>query len=84
MKAANLIKALEKAGAKVDVSEHQKVAIGPKNNVTFFIQGDEAVCVCCNRNGDKPDSMTDYFPGFFTDKIKRAADWVGQPVKGAQ
>ncbi len=42
--------------------------------VTWSLQNGEAMNVHCGRIGDRPDSMTDYFPGHFARTIKGAVE----------
>jgi hypothetical protein len=38
--------------------------------VTWYEQGEKAICVSCSNVGEESDSMTDYFPGSFLHTIK--------------
>lgn len=71
MKTKRLIKAIEKAGLKVEVVKGNIHYIQGKNHHGEFVNQDgTAVCVNTCPNGDKSDSMTDYFPQRFHKTIK--------------
>ncbi len=76
MKAKQLIRAIEKTGIKVEVNENHGEARGEKYVVSFYIQGESAICVNVRRYNDVSDMMTDYHAGFFSKTIKRTVEYI--------
>ena len=72
MQFARLVKAVEKAGLKVEaVRDGRTFHVQGKNYYgKFHKQDEQAICVSVCRNGDAPDSMVDYFPQHYHDTIK--------------
>ena len=51
---------------------------GAEYYCTFWDDGQDgqASCVHLCRNGDKSDSMIDYFPGFYPDRLKTVVEYL--------
>ncbi len=77
MKHKSLVKALEKAGIKVEKCKHTdngfRVQKG-ENILTWRenLRDGDADCVHESTSREKTDSMTDYFPGYFSRTLKSA------------
>lgn len=87
MKVKNLVKALEKIGVKIEVSQRQvydyfenKYTMttpeyfgdNGKNKIHFYEQDGEVVCCQVMGIRQHNDSQSDYFPGYFARSIKSA------------
>ena len=88
MKTENAIKKLVKAGYPVAQSrftrrncitgemmspnEYYTCRDGDDEYISFYDQGGEVICLGIERHSDRPDSMTDYFPKFYTDSMAQA------------
>lgn len=78
---SSLVKALNKAGHVVVSSDwnttHHYVK-SPTRIVSWYSQGDRAICVNSRRHDDEHDSQNDYSAGYFCDTIKCAVKSLGE------
>lgn len=49
---------------------------GPKNVLSWYVQGDKAVCIHIAQHGDKSDAMRDYHAGFFPGSVQAAINYL--------
>lgn len=77
MRTANLLKAITKAGLTLttDGMRHHVRGTGDYYG-GFFDQEGRVACLSTCHVGDKPDSMTDYFPQTYHDTIKGFIYWM--------
>lgn len=77
MKIQNAIKKLEKI-APVTKNDNgvYTCKVGEKENVHFHEQDGRAICIHTMREGEKSDSMTDYFPMTWHDNISQAISFA--------
>jgi len=77
MKHETLIKRIEKIGIKVENHDDRRfVARGKTNNVSWYKQGDRAVCV--STASPYTDSSTDCFCDIFHRTIKSAVTYLSK------
>lgn len=48
--------------------------------LSWYSQGEDAICVHCTVVNDGRDSQTDYFPGYFARTVKSAVEHLKKPL----
>lgn len=71
-----LTRALDKLGLKIEERKNMRWVSGEAYTCSWYVQGDNAICVNVRRHSDHHDSQSDYTAGFFARTIKDACKWV--------
>jgi hypothetical protein len=78
MKNKSIANAIKKLNLKIENYSNGRQFVRNNGKVlSWYIQGDNAVCVHLSRESDKSDPYTDYLPGSFAHTLKRAISYIG-------
>lgn len=70
------IKAMEKAGARVEKVRDLVIGKIGDQRIEFYDQDGDVTCLCQRRVTDLNDSKSDYVAGIFCDSIERAIKYA--------
>jgi hypothetical protein len=76
-----MTKATKRLGKAPMMSREGRKAWGVHGEYTYswYVQDGEAMSLHVRRSADMPDSMTDYFPGFYPDNITQLLNYICPP-----
>lgn len=77
MKHKSILNAINKLGLKIQVNDNGQHWVDHNGRtLSWYVQGESAICVHMCRSNEGSDIYTDYFPGSFTRTLKVAINYI--------